>query len=98
MLAILVVCLFAGAMMVSEHMRPGRSWPQVRGWSGRSLAFTLVQALIVLWAVAVFRHAPPTPEGIGASTLLGETALGYLLLTFVYYWWHRARHEVGWLW
>jgi hypothetical protein len=24
--------------------------------------------------------------------------LGYLLSTFVYYWWHRARHEVDWLW
>ena len=24
--------------------------------------------------------------------------LGYLTITFVYYWWHRARHEHPWLW
>ena len=30
--------------------------------------------------------------------MLADALLGYLVLTFVYYWWHRARHEVPLLW
>jgi sterol desaturase/sphingolipid hydroxylase (fatty acid hydroxylase superfamily) len=30
--------------------------------------------------------------------LLGGIAVGYLATTFVYYWWHRWRHEVPILW
>ena len=33
--------------------------------------------------------------------MLGRTGgaiVGYLVITFVYYWWHRARHEVPILW
>lgn len=29
---------------------------------------------------------------------IGAAVFGYLLITFVYYWWHRARHEVPFLW
>ncbi len=30
--------------------------------------------------------------------LAAEVAVGYLAITFVYYWWHRWRHEVPLLW
>ncbi len=97
--AIIAVAACAMAMMLSERLRPGRLWPRVSGWSPRALAFTLVQALIVLWAGEIFQQAPPAEHAVVAATTIGmEALLGYLTLTFVYYWWHRARHEIGWLW
>jgi hypothetical protein len=38
---------------------------------------------------------PWSADGLG---LVGGAVFGYLVVTFVYYWWHRARHEVPWLW
>ncbi|HUP92962.1 MAG TPA: sterol desaturase family protein [Solimonas sp.] len=99
MSAILAVTLCALAMILVERLRPGRAWPQVSGWSWRALAFTAAQALIVLWAGSWFRQAPPAGAALAsAASVGGEALIGYLALTFVYYWWHRARHEIGLLW
>jgi hypothetical protein len=38
---------------------------------------------------------PWSADGLGT---VGGAVMGYLVVTFVYYWWHRARHEVPWLW
>jgi sterol desaturase/sphingolipid hydroxylase (fatty acid hydroxylase superfamily) len=35
--------------------------------------------------------------GIGLGPVAGGV-VGYVVSTFVYYWWHRARHSVGVLW
>lgn len=29
---------------------------------------------------------------------MGGGIVGYLVITFIYYWWHRARHEIPLLW
>ena len=38
---------------------------------------------------------------IDSEALLGTQAaaiFGYLAITFIYYWWHRARHQIPFLW
>ena len=89
--------LFFGA----ERILPGRELPEAPGWYVRAAFLNLVQVSIVLIAGvawnkwlqdwSLFRIAgtmPPVCEGL----------LGWFIGTFVFYWWHRARHKSNLLW
>jgi sterol desaturase/sphingolipid hydroxylase (fatty acid hydroxylase superfamily) len=99
----LVVLAAAVVMIVVERTRPGRAWPEVAGWWRRALAFNGLQALTVLTISRALdaRFADARPVWATSLDALGPTGgalVGYVALTFVYYWWHRARHEVPLLW
>jgi len=88
------------AMLALEQARPARRFERVAGWWARALGFTAIQAAVALLAINTCDRWLPglalwRPAG---GSLAAEAALGYLVLTFVYYWWHRARHEVPFLW
>lgn len=84
-----------------ERLFPGRTLPHSRGWHVRAILVNVGQLLITLatariWIgwfgdVSLFklsnwRH--PFLEGF----------VGWLVGTFVFYWWHRLRHmQVWWL-
>lgn len=96
----LVVLAVAVLMIAIERLRPGRTFPTVRAWWARALAVSAVQAGIVFlagytWDGWMARTRPWSADGLG---LLGGALTGYLITTFVYYWWHRARHENAFLW
>jgi sterol desaturase/sphingolipid hydroxylase (fatty acid hydroxylase superfamily) len=87
-------------MLVVERLVQGRTWPTVSGWWPRALLLNGVQGASVFlagvaWDGWLLRHRPWSVDGLG---VLGGAALGYVVITFVYYWWHRWRHEVGFLW
>jgi sterol desaturase/sphingolipid hydroxylase (fatty acid hydroxylase superfamily) len=88
------------AMLVVERGVQARRWPVVRSWWPRAIAFNLVQAATavvagVAWDGYMIRHRPFVLEGVGIPA---QALLGYVVITFVYYWWHRWRHEVPLLW
>jgi sterol desaturase/sphingolipid hydroxylase (fatty acid hydroxylase superfamily) len=93
--------LLAGALMAfAERRRPGHELPAVEGWKGRALLLSGVQVGAAALGALLLgpwlrRYALLDAEGLG--TLLGSV-WGYAAITFVYYWWHRARHQVGLLW
>lgn len=96
----LIVFGVALAMAVFEQTRPGRSWPAVAGWWWRAVALNAVQVGSVLLAgrlldPLILRWRLWSADGLG---VLGGAIVGYLMLTFAYYWWHRWRHEVDFLW
>jgi sterol desaturase/sphingolipid hydroxylase (fatty acid hydroxylase superfamily) len=96
----LVVLAAALAMIALERLAPGRNWPRVPGWWGRALALNGFQAAAVFlagwaWEGWMQRSRPWSADGLGPT---GGALVGYLVITFVYYWWHRWRHEVDWLW
>ena len=100
MLIFLVVLGAAILMMACELARPGRSWPQVTGWWARALALNAVQVGSVFlagvaWDGWLTQHRPWSADQLGT---IGGAAVGYLAITFVYYWWHRWRHEYDFLW
>jgi sterol desaturase/sphingolipid hydroxylase (fatty acid hydroxylase superfamily) len=87
-------------MMLIEAARPGRMWPKVPGWWSRALLLNGVQAAAVFaagvaWDPWLAAHRPWSADPLGP---VGGALAGYLAVTFVYYWWHRWRHEVGLLW
>jgi sterol desaturase/sphingolipid hydroxylase (fatty acid hydroxylase superfamily) len=96
----LVVLSVAALMMACEANRPGRTWPQVAGWWLRAALLNGVEVSSVFiaglawdrWFVA---HRPWSAAALGVT---GGALVGYLAITFFYYWWHRWRHESDFLW
>jgi sterol desaturase/sphingolipid hydroxylase (fatty acid hydroxylase superfamily) len=96
----LIVFCFAIVMIVIEKLSPGRNWPHVSGWWWR---VTLLNVLQVgsIWIAGLFlkrwmmTHRAWATEEFGR---IGAALFGYFILTFVYYWWHRWRHEIPFLW
>ncbi len=96
----LLVLATAVGMLLCERAGLGRSWPRVRGWWPRALALNAVQAGVVYlagvaWDGWMLRQRPWSADGLG---VWGSALAGYLAITFIYYWWHRARHQIGFLW
>jgi sterol desaturase/sphingolipid hydroxylase (fatty acid hydroxylase superfamily) len=100
MLIALIVLGVGVVMIVCERVRPGRHWPQVTGWWIRALMLNAVQGAMVFvagvaWDGWMVRHRPWSADGLGVT---GGAMVGYLAITFVFYWWHRWRHEFPFLW
>jgi sterol desaturase/sphingolipid hydroxylase (fatty acid hydroxylase superfamily) len=94
------VGLLAVIMIAIERVRPGRIWPKVAGWWPRALLLNAIQAGSVYLAGVTYdgwigEHRPWSADGLG---LFGGAALGYLVHTCVYYFWHRVRHTNAFLW
>lgn len=90
-----IVCL------VLERVNAGWRLPVVRGWWWRVLAINAVQLGVVLVAGVTWERWLAGSSLFRLGDALGPTGGGiaaYVVATFVFYWWHRARHEVGWLW
>jgi sterol desaturase/sphingolipid hydroxylase (fatty acid hydroxylase superfamily) len=95
-----ILAAFA-ACFVAERLAPGWRLPHVPGWCWRALSINAAQLGVVLLAgvswerwlrgTSVFHLSASLPDWAGGL-------VAYFLATFVFYWWHRARHEVHWLW
>ncbi|HEY7425125.1 MAG TPA: sterol desaturase family protein [Gemmataceae bacterium] len=100
MIVPLIVLGVAGVMVLCEVARPGRSWPRVAGWWLRAFLLNGLQIGVVLlagvaWDGWMLRHRPWSADALGVP---GGALLGYLAITFLYYWWHRWRHQSDFLW
>lgn len=100
MSVVLVVLAVAIAMLVVERLFPGRRFPKVPGWPLRAISLNAVQVGIVFVGGATWDRWFPGKSLWDASALgtAGGALLGYVVITFIYYWWHRARHEIPLLW
>ena len=100
MIITLIVVATAVLMIGVELAAPGRRWPRVAGWWARAALLNGIQVASVFVAgVAWDRFLPG--RSLWSAEALGTTwgaIVGYVAITFVYYWWHRARHRVGFLW
>jgi sterol desaturase/sphingolipid hydroxylase (fatty acid hydroxylase superfamily) len=97
---VIVVAGAAVLLIAMERLAPGVQQPRVNGWLTRVALLNVAQISVVyLSAITWDRWLPQLRlwdgEALGA---LPGIALGYVAITFVYYWWHRARHEVPFLW
>lgn len=89
------------ACFVLERLAPGWPLPKVRTWPLRVLAINGLQLGVVLLAgvtwerwlssVSLFHLREVVPDWAGGL-------IAYFLATFIFYWWHRWRHEVPLLW
>jgi sterol desaturase/sphingolipid hydroxylase (fatty acid hydroxylase superfamily) len=84
-----------------ERLAPGWRLPTVRTWPARVVLVNFVQLGIVLLAGATWEVWLGAHSLFHLSARWGPVAGGlfaYFVATFVFYWWHRWRHEVDVLW
>lgn len=95
-----ILCVFV-VCLVLERLRPGWRLPAVQGWWWRMLAINAVQLGVVVLAGFTWerwlRGAAVFHLGAKLAPWTGGL-LAYFIATFIFYWWHRARHESAWLW
>jgi sterol desaturase/sphingolipid hydroxylase (fatty acid hydroxylase superfamily) len=91
----------AAGYLVFERIKPGWKLPAVRTWPLRATLVNLVQLGVVLLAGATweswFSESSVFHLSEHVSPLTGGL-IAYLIATFVFYWWHRWRHESDFLW
>lgn len=100
MQTVIVVALAALAMFGIERLRPGVQPVVVRGWWWRVVLLNAIQVGVVFVGALTWDRWLPQWRLMDGSVFgtWGGAAIGYLAVTFVYYGWHRARHEVPLLW
>jgi sterol desaturase/sphingolipid hydroxylase (fatty acid hydroxylase superfamily) len=84
-----------------ERMIPGRQLPEAPGWYARAAFLNLCQVGIVVVAGIAWNHSEQRWSMFHISSAMSAPAQGFLAWfvgTFFFYWWHRARHNSGFLW
>lgn len=96
-----IVIAVAGLMVLIERLWPGQALPRVRLWWLRIALVNLAQLGIVVVAGFTWDRWLDSGSLFHLSDRFGPWATGgiaYLVSTFVYYFWHRLRHESGVFW
>ncbi len=86
---------------VIERLRPGWRLPAVPTWAARVLLVNAVQLGVVLLAGVSWERWLSGRSLFELSAHVSPLAGGliaYFIATFVFYWWHRWRHEHELLW
>lgn len=94
------VGVVAALMFIVETLQPGREFPKVAGWWGRALLLNGVQVASVLVAGMTWDRWMPGRSlwSLSGFSTAVQAVIGYLVITFIYYWWHRFRHDSSFLW
>ncbi len=95
-----LLILFAGCFLL-ERLVPGWKLPVVPTWWIRVLAVNAVQLGVVLLAGVTWERWLAGWSLAHLSSTLHPWLAGfvaYFVATFVFYWWHRGRHQIDALW
>ncbi|HVB86078.1 MAG TPA: sterol desaturase family protein [Candidatus Dormibacteraeota bacterium] len=98
----IALILFASLFFfILERLLPGRELPEAPGWYARAAFLNICQAGIVLLAGVAWNRWLQGWSLFHISRLMNpllQGLLAWFVGTFVFYWWHRARHDVDFLW
>jgi sterol desaturase/sphingolipid hydroxylase (fatty acid hydroxylase superfamily) len=97
---LIIVAVFAACFLL-ERAVPGWRLPHVRTWPVRVLLVNAVQLGVVLLAGVTWERWLSSWSLFHLSAHVSPAAGGfiaYFLATFLFYWWHRVRHENDFLW
>jgi len=97
---IFLVLALAALIWWLEQGYPNVQLPRISGWYVRTGLLNITQALVVLLGSITWElwFEDAHLFSISHFSHSYQVVLGYIAITFVYYWWHRARHESSWLW
>jgi sterol desaturase/sphingolipid hydroxylase (fatty acid hydroxylase superfamily) len=99
--AMSLIVMFAIFFVCAERLFPGRELPHSSGWYVRAVFLNLVQLGIVILAGVTWNEWLQGPSLLhidGALPAIGQGFACWFVGTFVFYWWHRARHSVQLFW
>lgn len=96
-----VIIAIGVGFILLERIIPDQKLPHVPGWWTRVIIINLIQLGVIflgkvswdqwLQSVSLFHTDELWSPAVGGL-------IAYLILTFVFYWWHRWRHTVNFLW
>ena len=95
-----IFAVFAGCFVL-EKLLPGWPLPKVRTWALRVLAINAAQLGVVLLAGISWERWLSSASLFHLSSQVSNVSAGliaYFIATFIFYWWHRLRHESDRLW
>ena len=96
----LIFAVFVGCFVL-ERLVPGWPLPIVKTWPLRVVVINAIQLGIVLLAGLTWERWLSSASILRLSDHVSPFAGGfiaYFIATFIFYWWHRWRHEHDWLW
>lgn len=99
-----VMFIVVAIMFTVERYWPANDLPKVKRWWPRVILTNLAQMGIVLlagqswdtWLAQMDWHFPWALQLHFSSW--GQLPIAYITLTFIYYWWHRLRHDSTFFW
>jgi sterol desaturase/sphingolipid hydroxylase (fatty acid hydroxylase superfamily) len=101
MLQMILIFAFGAIFLVLERVRPGRQLPNAPGWYARAIFLNACQLGIVIVAGVSwnrwFREWSLLDMGSAVPAIL-QGFIGWFVGTFVFYWWHRIRHDSDIVW
>lgn len=92
--------IFAGCF-IAEKLHPGWPLPKVKTWPLRVIVINLCQLAIVILAGLTWERWLSSWSLFHLSDYASPAQSGfiaYFIATFIFYWWHRWRHEIDLLW
>ena len=95
-----ILVIFALCFLL-ERAHPGWRLPRVPTWAVRVLLVNAVQLGVVLLAGVTWERwmaGQSLIHGLSELPSIAAGLLAYFVATFAFYWWHRWRHEVNFLW
>ncbi len=101
MIFVYLILGIATLFFVAERVFPGRKLPHSYGWYARAILLNLCQfGIIVLAGVSwdSWFQGHSLFNIAGTFSPLQQGLLSWFIGTFVFYWWHRARHKSNVLW
>jgi sterol desaturase/sphingolipid hydroxylase (fatty acid hydroxylase superfamily) len=96
-----LIFVIAAFFLVLERLVPGRELPRAPGWYARAVLLNAAQLGIVVLAGYTWSQwlrGPSIFNLAGAVPPIAEGFICWFVGTFVFYWWHRARHASTFLW
>jgi sterol desaturase/sphingolipid hydroxylase (fatty acid hydroxylase superfamily) len=96
-----IIAMSTLLFFVLERALPGRELPEAPGWYARAAFLNVCQVGVVLLAGVAWNRWMQSWSLFHLSNLMApweQGLLGWFIGTFFFYWWHRARHEVDFLW
>jgi sterol desaturase/sphingolipid hydroxylase (fatty acid hydroxylase superfamily) len=96
---LIMLMAVAAGCFVLERLFAGWRLPRVKTWPLRVIAVNLVQVGVVLLAGVTWEKYASAHSlfRLRLPAFLGG-ALAYFIATFIFYWWHRFRHQSDFLW
>lgn len=98
---LLIVFGVAAGCILAERLWPAMELPRVNAWWGRVLLINAIQLGIVVLAGETWGRWMAHVSLFRISDHLSDfwaAAIAYFVSTFVYYWWHRLRHDSHFFW
>lgn len=95
-----ILAVFVGCFIV-ERIIPGWQLPKVKTWPLRVLLINGVQLCVIILAGISWEKWLASISVFSISDYVNPLAGGfiaYFIATFIFYWWHRWRHEYDFLW